>query len=304
MCPFHGLSPCPKTFLVVHLLSSTLLLFISTYSDPPSPLSDKTMLITGGHPQGGKACLCKCFGGPKTLFSYVNLQVDDSSFWGQNHAQFFIWGHYPCAPSQVCACLKPPLSNYWKFSSSPQLLMPLSNKRLRVCYEISVNKSLLFLCYKIQLDFIMLKNTGEISMQCHSIHIVLHPQVHGMQSSELATLIEEKLEKILLIDSRSFLEYNDSHVQGSINIQSSKLIRKRLEQNKLNILDLLKDADHDKLDRVVIYDQSTSDISTIPREHFMYLIARKLGEKFHVIFYLQGKPYFPVLNQFSAYVQH
>ena len=129
-------------------------------------------------------------------------------------------------------------------------------------------------------------------MKFHSIHIALCPQVHGIQSSELATLIEKRLEKVLLIDSRSFLEYNDSHVQGSINIQSSKLIRKRLEQNKLNIIDLLKDADLDQVDKVVIYDQSTSDLSTISREHFMYLITKKLGEKFHVVFYLQGKPYF------------
>ena len=115
------------------------------------------------------------------------------------------------------------------------------------------------------------------------------PKVHGILSSELASLIEENLERVLVIDSRSFLEYNDSHVQGSINIQSSKLIRKRLEQNKLNIIDLLKDANCDHVDKVVIYDQSTSDISTIPTEHFMYLIARKLHEQFHFICYLQGK---------------
>ena len=122
-----------------------------------------------------------------------------------------------------------------------------------------------------------------------SFVILYHPKVHGILSSELATLIEENLEKLLVIDSRSFLEYNDSHVQGSINIQSSKLIRKRLEQNKLNIIDLLKDANHDEVDKVVIYDQSTSDISLIPREHFMYLIATKLHEQFNFICYLQGK---------------
>ena len=111
----------------------------------------------------------------------------------------------------------------------------------------------------------------------------------GILSSELATLLDQKIFNLLLVDSRSFLEYNDSHVIGSVNIQSSKLVRKRLEQNKISIVDLLENANHDQIDKVVVYDQSTRDISSVPKENFMSVIARKLYERFQVVLYLQGK---------------
>ena len=40
-------------------------------------------------------------------------------------------------------------------------------------------------------------------------------------------------EKTLLIDSRSFLEYNTSHVVNSVNVGCSKIVKRRLEQNKV-----------------------------------------------------------------------
>ena len=77
---------------------------------------------------------------------------------------------------------------------------------------------------------------------------------------------------------------------GSINIQSSKLIRKRLEQNKLTILDLLRNSNYkgDPCDKVVVYDQSTTDLAAVPKEHFLHLVAKKLYEQFQAVFFLQG----------------
>ena len=99
------------------------------------------------------------------------------------------------------------------------------------------------------------------------------------------------MEKLLIIDSRSFLEYNDSHITGSINIQSSKLIRKRLEQNKLNIMDLLKNSNYSgtPCDKVIICDQSTNDIASLPAESFLCLITKKLCIEFSDVLYLKGK---------------
>ena len=37
----------------------------------------------------------------------------------------------------------------------------------------------------------------------------------------------------MIIDSRSFLEFNTSHIAESVNVSSSKLIRRRLQQNKV-----------------------------------------------------------------------
>ncbi len=80
---------------------------------------------------------------------------------------------------------------------------------------------------------------------------------------------------------------------GAINVQSSKLIRKRLEQNKLSITDLLNshnsDFEQSCFDKVVLYDYSTVDIANMPSEHFLLLLVKKLKNAcFKNVFYLKG----------------
>lgn len=45
---------------------------------------------------------------------------------------------------------------------------------------------------------------------------------------------------MLVIDSRTFSEYNASHVQGAINVCCSKLVKRRLQQDKVSITELLQ----------------------------------------------------------------
>ena len=40
--------------------------------------------------------------------------------------------------------------------------------------------------------------------------------------------------QVLLIDSRSFLEFNTSSIQQSVNVCCSKLVKRRLQQNKVS----------------------------------------------------------------------
>ena len=40
-------------------------------------------------------------------------------------------------------------------------------------------------------------------------------------------------QQVLIIDSRSFLEYNDYHIVGAINVCCSKLVKRRLQQDKV-----------------------------------------------------------------------
>ncbi len=46
-------------------------------------------------------------------------------------------------------------------------------------------------------------------------------------------LIEFICPQVRLIDCRSFLEYNDNHIVGAVNICCSKLIKRRLQQEKV-----------------------------------------------------------------------
>ena len=39
--------------------------------------------------------------------------------------------------------------------------------------------------------------------------------------------------QVLIIDSRSFLEFNDFHVVGAVNVCCSKLVKRRLQHDKV-----------------------------------------------------------------------
>lgn len=41
------------------------------------------------------------------------------------------------------------------------------------------------------------------------------------------------IRQVLIVDSRSFLEYNDLHVIGAVNVCCSKLVKRRLQQDKV-----------------------------------------------------------------------
>lgn len=59
-------------------------------------------------------------------------------------------------------------------------------------------------------------------------------------AERLVTLLESGTEKVLLIDSRPFVEYNTSHILEAININCSKLMKRRLQQDKVLITELIQ----------------------------------------------------------------
>lgn len=59
-------------------------------------------------------------------------------------------------------------------------------------------------------------------------------------TESLVALLESGTEKVLLIDSRPFVEYNTSHILEAININCSKLMKRRLQQDKVLITELIQ----------------------------------------------------------------
>lgn len=59
-------------------------------------------------------------------------------------------------------------------------------------------------------------------------------------TERLVALLESGTEKVLLIDSRPFVEYNTSHILEAININCSKLMKRRLQQDKVLITELIQ----------------------------------------------------------------
>jgi dual specificity MAP kinase phosphatase len=62
----------------------------------------------------------------------------------------------------------------------------------------------------------------------------------AMDIKRLAGLIQRGAGRLLVIDSRTFSEYNASHVQGAVNVCCSKLVKRRLQQDKVSVTELLQ----------------------------------------------------------------
>ncbi|MBN3272203.1 DUS16 phosphatase, partial [Polyodon spathula] len=114
-----------------------------------------------------------------------------------------------------------------------------------------------------------------------------------IDAQRLATLLQRGVERMLVIDSRTFSEYNSSHVLSSVNVCCSKLVKRRLQQDKVSIIDLLQPNSKIKMDvkrkqEVVVYDQSTRDASLLASDSFVLILLGKLNSSFHQVSLLTG----------------
>lgn len=116
-------------------------------------------------------------------------------------------------------------------------------------------------------------------------------EMQSIHPHQLAECIIGRLQKLLIIDSRSFLEYNDGHVTQSINIGCSKLVKRRLISNKVTIHELIKGTMEDSLetDKIIVYDQETLDTDALSKDNFMYVVLNKLVKGFKDVCFLKGE---------------
>ncbi|XP_010216036.1 PREDICTED: dual specificity protein phosphatase 8 isoform X1 [Tinamus guttatus] len=114
-----------------------------------------------------------------------------------------------------------------------------------------------------------------------------------MDAKKLASLLRNGAEGTLVIDSRSFVEYNSWHVLSSVNICCSKLVKRRLQQDKVSITELIQPASKMKVEAeehqdVVVYDQSTRDVNGLAADSFLSILLGKLDSCFHSVSILTG----------------
>ncbi|XP_068004438.1 dual specificity protein phosphatase 8 isoform X1 [Melanerpes formicivorus] len=114
-----------------------------------------------------------------------------------------------------------------------------------------------------------------------------------MDPKKLASLLRNGAEGTLVIDSRSFVEYNSWHVLSSVNICCSKLVKRRLQQDKVSITELIQPASKMKVEAeehqdVVVYDQSTRDVAGLAADSFLSILLGKLDSCFHSVSILTG----------------
>ncbi|XP_067906728.1 dual specificity protein phosphatase 16 isoform X2 [Heterodontus francisci] len=111
-------------------------------------------------------------------------------------------------------------------------------------------------------------------------------------AEKLVGLLENGIESVLVIDSRSFVEYNASHILDAVNINCSKLMKRRLQQDKVQILELIQHSAKQKIafgeQEVVVYDQCTQDVSGIASDCFLSVLLSKLEKSFNNVSLLTG----------------
>ncbi len=70
-------------------------------------------------------------------------------------------------------------------------------------------------------------------------HCLLSHNIRKLPSVCLSIIVTTRrflvslIAQVLIVDSRSFLEYNDLHIQGAVNVCCSKLVKRRLQQDKV-----------------------------------------------------------------------
>ncbi|ROL43115.1 Dual specificity protein phosphatase 16 [Anabarilius grahami] len=108
----------------------------------------------------------------------------------------------------------------------------------------------------------------------------------------LVALLEGGLDHVLLIDSRPFVEYNACHILEAVNVNCSKLMKRRLQQDKIQISELLQHSAKRKLElqgqEVVVYDQSSSDPASLSPDAFLSVLLAKLEKSFPSVHLLSG----------------
>lgn len=108
---------------------------------------------------------------------------------------------------------------------------------------------------------------------------------------QLAAIVRNRIDNALVLDSRSFLEYNASHVINAINVGCAKLMKRRLQQEKLSIEDFLAQNCHWEVDRsidIIVYDQNTRDSKCLPPDSFMAVFLQKLLPVYNSVNILKG----------------
>ncbi|KAK7129548.1 hypothetical protein R3I93_019245 [Phoxinus phoxinus] len=108
----------------------------------------------------------------------------------------------------------------------------------------------------------------------------------------LVALLEGDLDRVLLIDCRPFLEFNTGHIMEAVNVHGSKLMKRRLMQDKIQISELLMHCAKRKLElqgqEVVVYDQSSSDPASLSADAFLSVLLVKLEKSFTSVHLLSG----------------
>ena len=131
--------------------------------------------------------------------------------------------------------------------------------------------------------------------------------VNSMLPGELAQVLDSSIcniscsyrskdppQSLMLLDCRSFLAYNFKHITGALNVNCSGIGKKRLQQGKATLVDLITSENgkeylkNGKWVKAVVYDESTSELEKAPPSHPVKLVLDSLLRQGKQAFLLKG----------------
>lgn len=105
------------------------------------------------------------------------------------------------------------------------------------------------------------------------------PVVSLMGVAQLASRLRTDPEQVLLVDSRPFLDFNTCHIRGAVNVCCSKIVKRRLQHDKVNVRELLPSSCPPPPGLVVVYDQG-SWTAPSGEDSFLAVLLAKLARAF------------------------
>lgn len=100
----------------------------------------------------------------------------------------------------------------------------------------------------------------------------------ALAPGSLVALLEDGLE-VILIDCRPFADFNSAHILEAVNVIGSRLLKRRIQQERLQVEELLGGVARRKLESepvVVVYDQSTVDPGALAPDSFLSVLLLRL----------------------------
>ncbi|XP_061406205.1 uncharacterized protein LOC133341614 [Lethenteron reissneri] len=108
-----------------------------------------------------------------------------------------------------------------------------------------------------------------------------------------ALIVPLTVPTLLVIDGRTFAEFNSCHVASALNVCCSKLVQRRLQQDKVSVLELVQHAatSGSQVEAggrvvVVVYDQRSPSAASLPPHGFVSVLLGKLRRTFSDVYLL------------------
>ena len=115
-----------------------------------------------------------------------------------------------------------------------------------------------------------------------SVRSILPSELAQVLTSGKEDISLSDLHEIMLFDCRPFLAYSSRHIAGAVNVNCSGIVKKRLQQGKVALADLVTPdvgrecMKNGKWLRAIVYDDNTSELEKAPASHPVKLVLSSI----------------------------